>query len=171
MGRSAEEGRGRRLNCRSTSRPTGRIKGTPCRYHISGGQQGATCRGCRGRLSSWKSHARMARHDGRGAMCSPGGIALRSRDRAGRGGALLSIDGIYPRLAGSSQDHAQRSLMERFRTEHGDKRIGKLERRHVQAYVSDLARRRSSATCCARCATSCGSALAPASSQPIPLRA
>jgi integrase len=40
-------------------------------------------------------------------------------------------------LAASSQI-SQRSLMERFRTEHGDKRIAKLERRHVQAYISNL---------------------------------
>jgi integrase len=40
-------------------------------------------------------------------------------------------------LAASSQI-SQRSLMERFRAEHGDKRIAKLERRHVQAYISNL---------------------------------
>jgi hypothetical protein len=32
----------------------------------------------------------------------------------------------------------QRSLVERFRTEHGEKRLGKLERHHMQTYISSL---------------------------------
>lgn len=45
---------------------------------------------------------------------------------------------VFIRQLAASSQISQRSLMERFRTEHGDKRIAKLERRHVQAYISDL---------------------------------
>lgn len=45
---------------------------------------------------------------------------------------------VFTRELAASSQLSQRSLMERFRTEHGDKRIAKLERRHVQAYISDL---------------------------------
>lgn len=45
---------------------------------------------------------------------------------------------VFTRELAASSQVSQRSLMERFRTEHGDKRIAKLERRHVQAYVSAL---------------------------------
>jgi intergrase/recombinase len=39
---------------------------------------------------------------------------------------------------GEGTQLSQRSLVERFRTEHGDKRLRKLERRHMQAYISSL---------------------------------
>ncbi len=39
---------------------------------------------------------------------------------------------------GEGTQSSQRSLLERFRTEHGDKRLRKLERRHMQAYISSL---------------------------------
>jgi integrase len=39
---------------------------------------------------------------------------------------------------GASTKVARRNLLERFRNEHGDKRLKKLERRHVQAYISSL---------------------------------
>ena len=39
---------------------------------------------------------------------------------------------------GEGSKAGQRSLVERFRTEHGDKRLRKLERRHLQAYISSL---------------------------------
>jgi hypothetical protein len=39
---------------------------------------------------------------------------------------------------GGGTKKGQRSLIERFRSEHGDKRLRMLERRHVQAYVSSL---------------------------------
>ncbi|MGY2909700.1 hypothetical protein [Bradyrhizobium sp. URHC0002] len=39
---------------------------------------------------------------------------------------------------GEGTQSSQRSLVERFRTEHGDKRLRKLERRHMQAYISNL---------------------------------
>jgi integrase len=39
---------------------------------------------------------------------------------------------------GEGTKSSQRSLLERFRVEHGDKRLRKLERRHMQAYISSL---------------------------------
>ena len=39
---------------------------------------------------------------------------------------------------GDGTKKGQRSLIERFRGEHGDKRLRMLERRHVQAYISSL---------------------------------
>jgi integrase len=40
---------------------------------------------------------------------------------------------------GEGTQGARRNLLERFRAEHGDKRLRKLEPRHVQAYISSLA--------------------------------
>ena len=39
---------------------------------------------------------------------------------------------------GDGTKKGQRSLIERFRNEHGDKRLRMLERRHLQAYISSL---------------------------------
>ena len=46
--------------------------------------------------------------------------------------------GAFTKELGESTQSSQRSLVERFRAEHGDKRLRKLERRHMQTYISSL---------------------------------
>jgi len=77
------------------------------------------------------------------AACQAPGAVVIGASRTMAGTLNAAVVAYYQSAAfkselGEGSQSSQRSLVERFRTEHGDKRLRKLERRHMQAYISSL---------------------------------
>jgi integrase len=77
------------------------------------------------------------------AACQAPGAVVIGASRTMAGTLNAAVVAYYQSAAfkselGEGTQSSQRSLVERFRTKHGDKRLRKLERRHMQAYISSL---------------------------------
>ena len=79
-----------------------------------------------------------------------GAAAHHRRHRERRRWSRITKAPMFTEELAEGTQTSQRSLIERFRGEHGDKRLRMLERRHVQAYISSLESRSGSAQYAAR---------------------